>query len=158
MGGVLGNEHGSVGKAKNKLFVRFRALCGLRKILGLIEVISEGMAETAGYIAEIEDAATGLVNDVLALGKMFTLWGGKIKIEGDPRKTGVFFCQPGSPAVAVKVSDNLAVNDPSKIVGIVPEPLPGDWYIEVRAYYSGSAGKPLKEMRTIRSKFTVRQA
>jgi hypothetical protein len=158
VGGVFGNEHGTIDKAKNKLSVRFRVLHGLRKMLDLIEVISEGLADTAGFIAEIEDVATGLVNDVLTLGKMFTLWGGKIKIEGDPRKTGVFFYQPGSPNVSIKVTENLAVNDPSKIIGIVPELLPGDWYVEVRTYYSGTAGRPLKELRTIRSTFTVKQA
>jgi hypothetical protein len=47
----------------------------------------------------------------------------------------------------------------ARLVGTIPELLPDrDWYVEVRTFFSGSAGKPLKEMRVIRSKFAVRQA
>jgi hypothetical protein len=37
-------------------------------------------------------------------------------------------------------------------------PADKDRYVEVRTYFSGNPAKPLKELRTIRSKFTVRQA
>jgi hypothetical protein len=66
---------------------------------------------------------------------------------------------PGAPNVAIAASGQLAVNEPARIIGKVPELLSGKgWYVEARTYFSGTAGKPLKEMRTIRSKFAVHQA
>jgi hypothetical protein len=39
------------------------------------------------------------------------------------------FYRPGNPDVVIKVA-HLAVNDPSKLVGIVPELLPNkEWYV-----------------------------
>ncbi|MDR0637656.1 MAG: DUF4469 domain-containing protein [Spirochaetaceae bacterium] len=159
VGGVFENERDPVDKSKHKVTFRFRVLNGLRKLAELIEVISEGLAETAGYITEIIDVTTGQVNDIVTKGGIFTLRGDKIKIVGAGNKVGVFFYSLGSPNVSIAVTGNLAVNDPSRIVGTAPELLAGkDWYVEVRTYYSGNAANPLKEMRTIRSTFTVKQA
>jgi hypothetical protein len=124
-----------------------------------IHVVNRGLAPFHDYIAEIIVAETGLVNGVITKDGIFTLLGNRIKIIGAGNKTGVFFFLPGTPNVSVKAAGQLAVNEPSRIVGKVPELAPGkDWYVEVRTYFSGSAGKPLKEMRAIRSKFTVQQA
>ena len=158
VGGVFANERDPVDKTKHKINFHFRVLHALRQLADLIEVVSEGLAESSGYIAELLDVVTGLTEDVVTKGGIFILTGDKIKIAGTGSKVGVFFVQIGSPNVAIKVSGNLAANDPSKIIGIVPELLPGDWYIEVRTYFSGASATPLKELRTIRSKFTVKQA
>jgi hypothetical protein len=70
---------------------------------------------------------------------------------------GLYFISPGAPNITTRLQTKLAINDPSKLVGIVPELTPGrDWYLEVRTFYS-HGGKLLKEMRAIRSKFAVRQ-
>jgi hypothetical protein len=157
--GVLLNAHQPLDPEKNKIVIHFRPLHGLSKVTDRIEVVSEGLADTSGYITEITDVATGLVNDVVTKGGIFTLAGDKIRVTGDPAKTGVVFFLPGSPNVSIKAAGNLAVNDPSKIVGTVPELLAGkDWFIEVRTYFSGHGASPLKEMRTIRSTFTVKLA
>jgi hypothetical protein len=158
VGGVFENERAPVDKNKHKVTFHFRVLNGLRKLAELIEIISEGLAESAGYITEITDVTTGMVNDIVTKGGIFTLTGDKIKITGEGNKIGVFFYSLGSPNVGIKAGANLAVNDPSKIIGTVPELLPDkDWYIEVRTYFSGSSATPLKELRTIRSAFMVKQ-
>jgi hypothetical protein len=55
----------------------------------------------------------------------------------------------------VPVIEELAVNDPHKIVGIIPELLPGKtWTLEIRTQFSNSS-KPLKEVRAIKSSFTL---
>jgi hypothetical protein len=158
VGGVFENEYDPVDKDKHKVNFHFRTLHSLRQLADRIEVISEGLADTAGYIAEIFDVTTGLVNDAVTKGGIAILTGDKIKIFGPGAKIGLFFYQPGTPNVSIGVTGNLAVNDPSKIIFTVPELLPGNWYIEVRTYFSGHGGSPLKEMRTIRSAFTVKQA
>jgi hypothetical protein len=161
VGGVFLNARDPVDKTKHKINFHFRTLSGLRKLAEQIEVVSEGLADSSGYIMEVKDVATGLVNDVVTKGGIFILSGDKIKITGTgtPSKTGVFFLSPGSPDIAIKAAGNLAVNDPSQIIGTVPELLPDkDWYIEVCTDFSGTTGKPLKDIRRIRSTFTVRQA
>ena len=123
MGGVFGNEHGTIAKAKNKLSVRFRALDGLGKVLDLIEIISEWLADTAGYIAEITAVTAGLENAVVTKGGIAILTGDAIKIGEvkSTRKTGVFFIVPGTPTVSIAVMGKLAVNDPSEIIFTAPE-------------------------------------
>ena len=159
VGGVFGNERDLVDKTKHKVSFRFRMLHGLRQLADHIEVISEGLADSSGYIAQLEDVATDQVNDVVTKGGIFILSGEKLKVVGDSDKIGVFFCTPDSPTESVKVPGNLAINEPSRIVGTVPELLPDkDWYVEVRTFFSGASANPLKEMRAVRSKFTVKQA
>jgi hypothetical protein len=95
---------------------------------------------------------------VVTKGGIFAVTGDAIKVAGDNRDTGVYFYTLGSPNVSIKATAPLAVNDPKRIVGTVPELLADkNWYVEVRTYFSGG-GTLLKEKRTIRSAFTVRQA
>ena len=159
VGGVFENERAPVNKDKHKVNFHFRALNSLRKIADRIEVISEGLADSGGYIVDIVDVTTGLMNDVVTKDGIFMLSGDKIRVVGAADKTGVYFFSPGSPDASIKVTANLAINDPSKIIGTVPELSPNkDWYVEVRTNFSGNTSILLKETRTIRSKFTVKQA
>ncbi|MDR1470045.1 MAG: DUF4469 domain-containing protein [Spirochaetaceae bacterium] len=67
----------------------------------------------------------------------------------------MFFVAPGSPVISVKATENLVVNEPSRIVGIVPAlPAGKTWRVEIRTPYSGGP-RPLKELRVIKSEFTV---
>jgi hypothetical protein len=159
VGGVFENERDPVNKDKHKVSFHFRMLNSLSKLADRIEVISEGLADSTGYIADIVDVTTGIVNEVVTKDGMFILSGDKIRIAGDAATTGVYFFSPGSPDVSIKVTTNLAINDPSKIIGMVPElPSDKDWYVEVHTNFSGNTATLLKETRTIRSKFTVKQA
>ncbi|MDR2793995.1 MAG: DUF4469 domain-containing protein [Treponema sp.] len=162
VGGVFANEYDPVDKDKHKVNFRFRTLSGLRRLADRIEVVSVGLAAASGYITEVSDVTTGLVNETVTSGGIFMLTGNKIKVAGQPDQTGVFFFAPGSPPgspdESVKVTANFAINDPSQIVGTVPQlTADKDWYIEVRTNYSGNSSNPLKEIRAIRSSFTVRQ-
>ena len=136
----------------------------LNKLIPYIDGRVEGIADSGAYIQSFTDITTGKVNAVCTKDGAFTLSGAKLKIArpipdpGPSVRTGVFFYTPGSPAISIGVTGNLIENTPTKISGIVPELLPDkDWFVEVRTYYSGS-GRVLKELRTIRSAFTVRQA
>jgi hypothetical protein len=75
----------------------------------------------------------------------------------DPHlKNGLRFTTPGTPSIAVGVAtEDLAVNESRRIIGVVPELLPGKpWTLEIQTQYAGSS-VPLKEPRVIRSDFTV---
>jgi hypothetical protein len=55
---------------------------------------------------------------------------------------------PGSPSVKIGVTENLVLNDPTKVIGVTPN-LPGGktWYIKIRTRYAGNgppSEKPAK--------------
>jgi hypothetical protein len=157
VGGKVESEYAKITPQTNRIHLGTRALPGARTLYEGVEVINRGMAPIQNYIVELIDAETGEVNGFITKNGIFTLLGHRIKIVGDPAKTGLFFISPGAPTVVIQLTTKLATNDPSKLVGIVPELLPNrDWYVEVRTFYSRS-GILLKEMRSIRSKFAVRQ-
>jgi hypothetical protein len=159
---VLGdfeNEYEPVDKEKHQTDVHFKMLSALHERISLVEVVCEGLADSGGYIAEIRDAVTDSLNGIITKGGIFYLFGDKIKVAGNPDDTGVYFFAPGSPDVSIKVTAKLGLNNPTRIIGIVPDLPPGkDWFVEVRTNYSSNNQKPLKAARTIRSPFTVRLA
>ncbi|MDR1232024.1 MAG: DUF4469 domain-containing protein [Spirochaetaceae bacterium] len=159
VGGWVENEYAPIDPETNKVRLGVWALPGSRDLVEGVNIVNKGLAPVQNYIMSIFDAETEESNLYLTKDGLFTLFGHRIKIVGDPNKTGVFFYLPGTPNVVTKAKGKLATNEPSKLVGRVPELTPGkDWYIEVRTFYSGNTSRPLKELRIIRSKFTIRQA
>jgi hypothetical protein len=64
---------------------------------------------------------------------------------------------PGSPNVSIGVTENLILNERSKIIGITPDLLDGKkWNVVIRTKYMSSG--LLKETREIMSSFTVQKA
>jgi hypothetical protein len=64
---------------------------------------------------------------------------------------------PGPPNASIRVTENLVLNDPSKIIGVTPGlPVGKLWYVRVRTRSGG--GKELKETREIMSAFAVQKA
>jgi hypothetical protein len=158
VGGKVESEFAKIDQKTNRIHLGTRALPGARALYEGVEVINRGMAPDQNYIMAIIDTETGTTNLYITKNGIFTILGHRIKIVGDPALTGLYFFSPGTPTVTVKLTTKLATNDPSKLVGIVPEVgLNRDWYPEVRTFYSGSGSRPLKELRIIRSKFPVRQ-
>jgi hypothetical protein len=134
--------------AKHPLRFSFRALKPLRDLAAHIEVLIEGVAETAGFIAEVTDVTTEAVNETLTPGGMIAIEGHKIKIAGDNADCGVYFVSAANAAQRVKVTGHLAENTASKIIGIIPALAAGQWKLELVTQFTGS-GTLLKEPRTI---------
>jgi hypothetical protein len=134
--------------AKHPVRFTFRALKPLRDLASRIEVLIEGEAATAGYIAEITDITTEAVNETLTPGGMFSLAGHKIKIAGDNADCGVYFADAANSAQRVKVAGRLAENTPGKIIGIVPALGAGQWRVVLVTQYS-TGSNLLKAPRTI---------
>jgi hypothetical protein len=156
VGGWVEDEHSPIDPEENKLRVVVKPLAGARELVKGVRVVNRGLAPVQNYIMKIIDTETEDVNGYVTRDGLFSLFGHWIKIDGDDNKTGVVFYLPGTPATAIKAG-KLATNSPSKLVGKVPELPPGkDFYIEVRTFYSGG-GRLLKELRAVRSKFTVHQ-
>jgi hypothetical protein len=149
IGGVWENALEHYDAAKHPVRFSFRALKPLRDLAAHIEVLIEGVAETAGFIAEITDVTTEAVNETLTPGGMFALARYKIKIAGDHADCGVYFVKATNPPERVRVTGHLADNTASRIVGIVPALAAGQWQAEVVTQFS-SGSSILKEPRTIR--------
>jgi hypothetical protein len=146
--------------------VHARVTDELRKLIPSIDGRVDGLSESGSYIQTFTDVATGKANLVCTPGGAFVIAGGKLKIVFDPdvphdeKNTGVFLVSSsGSPIISVKAGGSLIENTPTRISGIIPELVAGkEWYVEVRTRYSGNSAKLLKEIRVIRSSFTLQQA
>jgi hypothetical protein len=120
-----------------------------------VEIEVVGIAESGAYIDEFFDVDSGATNEKATPGGQFIIKCGKGKIEGDEAETGIFFKSLGVPSISTKVLKNLAKNDPSEIIGTLPD-LPADktWEMEIRTCYSNQSTQ-LKEVRVIKAGFTL---
>jgi hypothetical protein len=154
IGGTWANAVEPWDIAKHPIRFSFRALKPLRDIAEHIEVLIEGVAETAGFIAEVTDVTTEAVNETLTPGGMFALAGHKIKVAGDHADCGVYFADAANPAQKVKAAGHLADNTASRIVGIVPALGAGQWRVTVVTQFA-SGGTMTREPRTLTSAATL---
>jgi hypothetical protein len=143
--------------AKHPLTFHFRILRKLCELAEHIVVFIEGIAESKAAIYEFVDAETGLVNQKVTPGGQFSVLGKLVKLAGEEKDTdiGVTFYSPGVPAVRVKVTKALAINEPHRLVCVAPDLGTGrPWYVEVTTRFSKSSTL-LKESRTMRSDFAL---
>jgi hypothetical protein len=137
----------------NPLTVHFRLLRGFYDILSHIKVTIRGIAGSGAMLYEFIDTESGLTNKKATPGGQFTLLARKSKVAGEG--SGIFFVSADTPPFEAPVTKPLAINNPSRIVGTIPDLPPGKlWAIEVRTRYTRGV-KPLNELRIIRSNFMV---
>ncbi|MDR1400500.1 MAG: DUF4469 domain-containing protein [Treponema sp.] len=155
VGGAFENELEGFLPEKHPIGFTFATLSKLRNLLSRIRYRLEGVAGDGSVIAEFIDNTTSTVNEKVTPTGVFTILGAKIKIAGDPDKTGIYFSTPSDPGVTIKVAGNLVENSPAKIIAVVPDLSTGKkWTVQICTQYSGS-GKLLKEVRTIESDFKL---
>jgi hypothetical protein len=153
--GVFERPREGISEEDHPLTFHFRILRKLYELAEHIRINVIGLAGNGAFIEQFTDVKTNLINQKATVGGMFVIEGCKIKIAGTKLKIGLFFTAPGSPPVAVQVAEPFAVNEPHQIIGIIPSLLPDTkWTLEVRTQYS-SASTMLKEVRIIKSDFTV---
>jgi hypothetical protein len=145
MEGVTEEEH--------PITFHFRILHALYEAAKHIKINVVGVAESRAFIDTFTDLGSGLVNQRVTAGGQFATEGNMIKLEGDG--SGFFFVAAEDPAIEVPVTAPFAANKDNELISIVPELPPGkEWILEIRTHFSGG-GKPLKNLRVIRSGFTV---
>jgi hypothetical protein len=141
--------------AKHPISFTFSQLARLRKLAKNIKVVVEGIAESPGYIDQIEDVEEHLVNSGFMTGNAVAIHGHKIRVDGTDPACGVYFVPPDNPSQAVKVN-RILENNPSRVMVIAPAP---NWHvnrIEIRTQFAGS-GALLTAPRVITSPFTIEQ-
>ena len=156
VGGTYRDEYDVPDPKKNPLSIRFQALKPLRDAVKAIRMINQGFANTNGHIAEFIDTDENAVNSTFVPGNAFVLTGDRIKVAGDDPDCGVYFVPVDDPCNAVKVT-RLIENNPSKIIGIVPQ-VESDCRLEVRTQFTSSGVLPLKTVLYIIGKFILQAA
>jgi hypothetical protein len=157
VGGTFDSVKEAHDHEKHPISFRFSARAKLHKLASEIAVEVEGIADAAGYIDTFVDYEEESTNGIYVPGNQFVIHGDKIKIAGSEPGIGVFFVPVDDPSRAVKMT-RIAENSPSKITGIAPRTEHLQNRIEIRTQYSGTAGKPLKTMRTLTSSFILEEA
>jgi hypothetical protein len=156
VGGTYDSEHVVIKVGEREIIIKFRARQPLRDLFKDVEIKVVGVAESGAYIDEFFDVDSGATNEKAMPGGQFIIKCAKGKIEGDEAETGIYLRSVGAvPAISTKVQKKLAKNEPSELIGTLPD-LPPDktWELEIRTRYSGST-KPLKNLRITKAGFTV---
>ena len=145
--GVFDSPQERFNPAKHTVMFDFKQGSLLRKELGAVTVEITGVADTAGYIAQVTDVKTGSVNDMLTPNRNLRINGSKIKIDGDNAGNGVYFVNQDT-GVRTRVDDSeVATNNPSEVMIVIPELAAGSYRLEITTQYA--PGKNLKQPRTI---------
>ena len=145
--GVFDSPAEKFNAAKHTVMFDFKQGSLLRKELGNVAVNITGVADTSGYIAQATDVKTGSVNDLLTVGRNLRISGSKIKIDGDNPENGVFFVNHDTQERTAVDASDIAVNNPSEVMVIIPELAAGAYRLEIVTQYS--SGKNLKQSRTV---------
>ena len=122
-----------------------------------VRIEFDGVDQSDGHIGEAEDEA-GLVDETMTTGRLLTIRGSGLKIKADEAhrdEAGLFFEDAGGGRTRART---VAVNEPKTLKAFVPEELTeGEAYTLVVVTQGSTKrnGRLLKEMRTIRSDFTL---
>lgn len=145
--------------ARNSVYVSFTQGKDLREAIGATTVNIVGEKGSSMYVAG-GGAATRVPGDafVATAGRNFTLKGSKIKVAGDDPSVGITLTD--SKGTETKITDDmLAVNDPSKLIFLIPDGLAdGTYTLKVTTQYGGNSKSFLKTPRSVEQTIYIGQA
>ena len=87
-----------------------------------VKVVIDGIDQNDGYIAEVKDEATGIIDEVLTKGNLITIHGWGLKVDGEEANhdnIGLYFVPVAGGGQSPK-AEIIAVNEPKTIKAIVP--------------------------------------
>ncbi|MDR1232123.1 MAG: DUF4469 domain-containing protein [Spirochaetaceae bacterium] len=154
--GTTDSPHEKVKPEDRRIAVKFREREPLRELMKTVEIEVVGIAESGAYIDEFFDVDSGSTNEKATPGGQFIIKCAKGRIDGDGDDTGIIFKSVGEvPSIKTKVQKKLAKNDPSELIGTLPDlPAGKTWEMYIRTRYT-HGGTPLKEARDIKAGFTL---
>ena len=158
VGGTFKDEHTKPAPETNPFTVRIRRKKRLNDIMKKTNIIVKGYSSADFSIITFIDTKTK-EEWGFTPGAIFDLQGHSVKIEGDDPSNGLYLIPANVPAdmnpppQPVKIED-LAINEPLRIVGTMPEYLDWNEYrIEIRTQYSKNT--LLKTPRSATSRFII---
>ncbi|OAV66410.1 hypothetical protein Barb6XT_01952 [Bacteroidales bacterium Barb6XT] len=135
-------------KEKHQFRLSFRTRDRLRKLIDETVAVSiQGIANVQGFVDQIFDVVTKLIDEILTPGHDIHVTGSKIKIAGTGADIGFFFINTlGDRFKAAEIN----INTPGMLSIRVPDNLaPGLYTIEIVTQYVAGSAKLLKEARVI---------
>lgn len=139
----------------NSIYISFTQDKELREGIKETSVQILGEKGDTMYIISGEDASTKLTDGSATAGRNYILYGKKIKVEGDDAKVGITLTAADNTVTPIPL-DMLAVNDPSKLIVLLPVGLAaGEYTLTVTTQFSSNVSKLLKEPRSASRSITV---
>ena len=146
--GVFYGDNASWDSSKHSLYVKATPTSALRTQVKGVSVNVRGMAASGSFVNSVLDVSSGEENARLTPGGAVNMTGTKIKIAGDNPANGISLTNQADGSVTLVPANSIAMNDPSKIIFIVPAALPaGDYKLSVTTQFSNPSTL-LKEPRT----------
>jgi hypothetical protein len=152
IGGLFESADEGFDPKKHTVSFRYRTGAPLRALAH--EVVIE-LESANSYIDCFADAESGSMNKTVTPGGFFTATGRKIKVTGESPGCGVWFVSKTRRERRYKVERALAENTSAKVIGMVPALPAGEYFVEIKTCYT-VGGKDMKELRAVKSGFTVR--
>lgn len=145
-------------KAKNSLYVSFTQGADLREAISATTVNIIGEKGDAMYIAGGQDIATRASGFTATAGRNFTLTGARLKVTGTDPSVGITLTS--STGVVTEITEDMwAVNEPSKLIFLIPAGLPdGEYTLRVTTQYNGGNTTLLKTPRSVEQTLYIGQA
>jgi hypothetical protein len=135
---------------KNKLVASITPSKELHDALKKTPVNVIGMAPDRAAIAQVTDVTTGEVDKVLTVGGMANIKGSRIKIEGTKPGVGLFLTNQDTRQATQVPASAIGMNDPSKIMFVVPAGLlTGSYMLSIVTQFGGTSTRLLNEPRII---------
>ena len=166
VGGTFKDEHTRPTPEHNPFGIRLRKKKRLNDVLKKTTIIVKGYSEADFCITTFVDTKEREEWGFIP-GHIFDLQGHAIKIEGDDPDNGLYLIPvnippdpcptdscPNSPAPQIVKIMEIAINEPGRIIGRLPDSL--DWHeyrLEIRTQYSPRG--LLKTPRTTASRFII---
>jgi hypothetical protein len=120
-----------------------------------VKVVFDGIDETSGFIGEVVDEVTGDVNGTITVGNIIDIRGSGLKIESDEEhasEIGFFFSSESTGEIQATL---IPVNEPKMLKIIVPQLSVTEYTIIIRTQTSAKSHGLQKNVREVRSDFTV---
>jgi hypothetical protein len=137
--GVANNPTEQYNKEKHTLLFEFHQGALLRKELGNVTVEILGVADTDAVIAQVTDVKSGSVNDLITPNRNLIIAGSKIKIAGENEANGIYFVNRDTEERTRVDDSDIAVNNPSELIVVIPELGSGTYLLEIVTQYSANS-------------------
>lgn len=144
--GVFDSPTETFNSEKHSILFQFNQGERLRAEIANIEISILGIADASSAILQVKDVKSGTINDILTPGRNLKITGSKIKVAGDNPANGIFFVNSVTEDRIRVEADEIAINNPSELMVIIPAVPSGTYRVEVVTQYA--VGSLLKEPRT----------
>ena len=133
----------------NSIYISMTQGADLREAIGQTGINIIGEKGDSMYVSGGQDTATRAPGFTATAGRNYTLTGSKLKVMGTHEKVGITLTS--STGAVTKITEDMwAVNDPSKLIFLIPGGLAdGEYTLTITTQFTGSGTRLLKTPRSI---------